>query len=105
MRVMRQNPATRCAIWLVACNGLAMPCRHNGRSAMPGNPGGAKRYLQTGDAALMALIIEIRQGKSLKLPDAIVMACAATHQATVLTHDVQLLKLGASDERFSAVPF
>jgi tRNA(fMet)-specific endonuclease VapC len=61
--------------------------------------------LLSGDAALMALIIEIRQGKSLKLPDAIVMACAATHQATVLTHDVQLLKLGASDERFSAVPF
>ncbi len=32
-----------------------------------------------GNSALMALIIEIRQSKSLKLPDAIVMACAATH--------------------------
>jgi predicted nucleic acid-binding protein len=61
--------------------------------------------LTSGNAALMALIIEIRQSKALKLPDAIVMACAAIHEATVLTHDVQLLKLAASDDRFSAVPF
>ena len=61
--------------------------------------------LLVGNAALIALIIEIRQSKSLKLPDAIVMACAATHQATVLTHDVQLLKLAASDDHFSAMPF
>ena len=33
------------------------------------------------------------------------MACAAMHQTTVLTHDVQLLKLAASNDRFSAVPF
>lgn len=57
------------------------------------------------NVALMTLIIELRQSKSLKLPDAIVMACAVTHQATVLTHDVQRLKLAARDDRFSDVSF
>jgi hypothetical protein len=57
--------------------------------------------LLASDDALIALIVDIRQRRSLKLPDAIVMACAAMHQATVLTHDVQLLKLAAvSDDRF-----
>lgn len=61
--------------------------------------------LSCGNAALMALIIEIRQRKSLKLPDAIVMACATLNRATVLTHDVELLKLAASNDRFLAMPF
>lgn len=55
--------------------------------------------------ALMAQIADLRQRKALKLPDAIVMASAALHQATVLTNDVQLLKLAAADPAYAAQGF
>ena len=53
----------------------------------------------------MAHITELRQRKALKLPDAIVMASAAVHQATVLTNDIQLLKLAALDPLYLAQGF
>ena len=55
--------------------------------------------------ALMAQIADLRQRKALKLSDAIVMASAALHQATVLTNDVQLLKLAAADPAYAAQGF
>ncbi|BDT69777.1 hypothetical protein os1_39690 [Comamonadaceae bacterium OS-1] len=58
-----------------------------------------------GNSALMAYITELRQRKALKLPDAIVMASAAMHQATVLTNDIQLLKLAALDPTYLAQGF
>jgi hypothetical protein len=33
------------------------------------------------------------------------MACVILNRATVLTHDVELLKLAASNDRFLAMPF
>jgi predicted nucleic acid-binding protein len=48
------------------------------------------------NAELMADIAALRQQKSLKLPDAIVMASAALHQATLITNDVQLLNAGGN---------
>lgn len=58
-----------------------------------------------GNSALMAHIAALRQRKALKLPDAIVMASAALHQATVLTNDAQLLKLAAVDSAYPAQGF
>jgi predicted nucleic acid-binding protein len=43
--------------------------------------------LAYGDSTLMGHIAALRQRKTLKLPDAIVAATAALHQATVLTND------------------
>lgn len=54
---------------------------------------------------LMACISTLRQTKALKLPDAIVMASAALHQAIVLTNDAQLLKLAATDSMYAAQSF
>lgn len=55
--------------------------------------------------ALMAHIAAVRQSRTLKLPDAIVMASAAAHQATVITNDIQLLQFGAHDAGFVALGF
>lgn len=58
-----------------------------------------------GNNELMANIIELRQTRALKLPDAIVMASAALYKATVLTNDTQLLKLGQVDSGYHAQGF
>jgi tRNA(fMet)-specific endonuclease VapC len=57
------------------------------------------------NAALMAHIAALRQRKILKLPDAIVMASAALHEATLITNDAQLLNLDASDASLTALGF
>ncbi len=57
------------------------------------------------NSELMEGIAALRQSRALKLPDAIVMASAAVHQATVLTNDIQLLKLSTLDSRYSARGF
>ena len=57
------------------------------------------------NAALMAHVAAIRQTRTFKLPDAIVMASAALHEATLITNDAQLLNVGASDANFTAVGF
>ncbi len=58
-----------------------------------------------GNSELMTNIIALRQTRSLKLPDAIVMASASLYQATVLTNDMQLLKLGNVDPGYHARSF
>lgn len=50
-----------------------------------------------GDVRQMQLIARLRQTRALKLPDAIVLASAATHEATLLTNDAQLLKLHGTE--------
>lgn len=57
------------------------------------------------NAALMAHVAAIRQTRTFKLPDAIVMASAALHEATLVTNDAQLLNVGSSDIDFIAVGF
>jgi tRNA(fMet)-specific endonuclease VapC len=57
------------------------------------------------NVALMAHIAAIRQTKALKLPDAIVMASAALHQATVVTNDAQLHKLAAIEQHYAVLGF
>jgi predicted nucleic acid-binding protein len=57
------------------------------------------------NAELMAHIAAPRQQKALKLPDAIVMASAALHQATLITNDVPLLNAGGTGANFVAVGF
>ena len=54
---------------------------------------------------LMANVIALRQTRALKLPDAIVMASAAMYQATVLTNDTQLLKLGNTGTGYQTQSF
>lgn len=61
--------------------------------------------LNHADAALMAHITVIRKMRSLKLPDAIVMASAALHQAILLTKDAALIKLAAASEECKAQVF
>jgi tRNA(fMet)-specific endonuclease VapC len=57
------------------------------------------------NAALMAHITAIRQTRTFKLPDAIVMASAALHEATLITNDAQLLTMGTSDASLAALGF
>ncbi len=57
------------------------------------------------NAALMAHIAALRKSRTLKLPDAIVMASAALHEATLITNDVQLLNVSASGASLSALGF
>ena len=54
------------------------------------------------NSALMTCISTLRQSKALKLPDAIVMASATFHQATVLTNDARLLRLSSTDSMYAA---
>ena len=46
------------------------------------------------NTSLVAQISNIRKSRSVKLPDAIVLASAASQQATLLTADRQLINLG-----------
>ena len=55
--------------------------------------------------ALMALIADVRKRKVVKLPDAIVVASAMLHRATLLTNDVQVLKLAVNTINYSAQSF
>ena len=55
--------------------------------------------------ALMALIADVRKQKVVKLPDAIVVASATLHRATLLTNDVQLLKLALNTTNYSTQSF
>lgn len=57
------------------------------------------------NAALMAHINALRQRRTLKLPDAIVMASAVLYEAMLITNDIQLLQVGASDSNFTAHGF
>jgi tRNA(fMet)-specific endonuclease VapC len=57
------------------------------------------------DLALMNQIVQTRQTTRLKLPDAIIMASAALHHATVVTNDGQLLKLGEQDATYATQGF
>lgn len=57
------------------------------------------------NAVLMAQIAVIRQRKTLKLPDAIVMASAVLYDATVITNDEQMLAAGANVSPFAASSF
>ena len=61
--------------------------------------------LVSGNGALMAAIADLRKRKGVKFPDAIVVASAALHRATLLTNDAQLLKLAADEPGYPAVPF
>ena len=61
--------------------------------------------LNYSNAALMAHITALRQTRALKLPDAIVMASAALHQATVITQDAALLRLSSLSESYQAQAF
>ena len=56
------------------------------------------------DAALMTKVIQLRRERTVKLPDAIVLASASTHSATLITQDVRLLTLAAK-QHLSAASF
>lgn len=57
------------------------------------------------NTALMELVADLRKTRAVKLPDAIVMASAAVHDATVITNDAVLLKLGTSESVYAAQSF
>ena len=61
--------------------------------------------LNYGDTALMEQVADLRRTRSVKLPDAIVMASAALHDATVITNDAVLLKLGTTASKYTAQAF
>ena len=61
--------------------------------------------LAFGNAALMERVSHLRKTRAIKLPDAIVMASAAIHDATVITNDAVLLKLGASESGYPSLSF
>jgi tRNA(fMet)-specific endonuclease VapC len=57
------------------------------------------------DTGLMAHITALRKTRSLKLPDAIVMASAALHDAILITKDTALIKLASGSEKYQAQTF
>ena len=57
------------------------------------------------DPALMQLIAQTRPRTKLKLPDAIILASAALHEATLITNDLQLLKQSDTQQTISAQGF
>ena len=61
--------------------------------------------LNYGNTALMEQVADLRRTRSVKLPDAIVMASAALHDATVITNDAVLLKLGTTASKYTAHAF
>lgn len=61
--------------------------------------------LNYSNAALMAYITTLRKARTLKLPDAIVMASAVLHQAVVITNDVALLKLASTGGDYEALAY
>ncbi len=58
-----------------------------------------------GNTALMERVTDLRKTRAVKLPDAIVMASAAIHDATVITNDAVLLKLGTAESAYAAQAF
>jgi tRNA(fMet)-specific endonuclease VapC len=54
---------------------------------------------------LMERVTDLRKSRAVKLPDAIVMASAAIHDATVVTNDAVLLKLSAAESVYTAQAF
>ncbi len=61
--------------------------------------------LNYSNTALMEQVAELRKTRAVKLPDAIVMASAALHDATVITNDAVLLKLGTTESGYTAQAF
>ncbi len=57
------------------------------------------------DQTLIESIINLRQGRAIKLPDAIILASAASQNATLVTRDVRLISLAAEHPMFSARSF
>jgi tRNA(fMet)-specific endonuclease VapC len=58
-----------------------------------------------GNTALMERVTDLRKTRAVKLPDAIVMASAALHDATVITNDAVLLKLSLTESVYAAQAF
>jgi tRNA(fMet)-specific endonuclease VapC len=58
-----------------------------------------------GNTALMERVTDLRRTRAVKLPDAIVMASAALHDAIVVTNDAVLLKLSATESGYLAQAF
>ncbi len=58
-----------------------------------------------GNTALMERVTDLRKTRAVKLPDAIIMASAAIHDATVITNDAVLLKLGTAESAYAAQAF
>lgn len=61
--------------------------------------------LSFADQTLIEFIIKLRQGRAIKLPDAIILASAASQNAVLVTQDARLLSLAAEYPMFSAHPF
>ena len=61
--------------------------------------------LNYSNTALMEQVAELRKTRAVKLPDAIVMASASLHDATVITNDAVLLKLGTTESGYTAQAF
>lgn len=61
--------------------------------------------LNYGNTELMERVTDLRKTRTIKLPDAIVMASAALHNATVITHDAVVLKLSATESGYKAQTF
>ncbi len=61
--------------------------------------------LNYGNTALMERVTDLRKTRAIKLPDAVVMASAALHDATVITNDAVLLKLNATEIGYAAQAF
>ena len=57
------------------------------------------------DQTLIESIINLRQGRAIKLPDAIILASAASQDATLVTRDARLISLSAEQPMFSAHSF
>jgi tRNA(fMet)-specific endonuclease VapC len=58
-----------------------------------------------GNVALMERVTDLRKTRAVKLPDAIIMASAAIHDAIVITNDAVLLKLGAPESVYTVQAF
>lgn len=61
--------------------------------------------LNCGNKVLMELVTDLRKTRAVKIPDAIVMASAALHNAAVITNDAVGLKLGATAPSYAAQAF
>lgn len=57
------------------------------------------------DQTLIESIINLRQGRAIKLPDAIILASAASQNATLVTRDARLISLAEEQPMFSAHSF
>jgi len=57
------------------------------------------------DQTLIEYIINLRQGRAIKLPDAIILASAASQNATLVTRDARLISLTEEQPMFSAHSF